>query len=91
MPQGGRLSIAARAVREEVEVAVHDTGTGISADRLQHVMEPLYSTKAKGLGLGLAIAKSILERNNGRIAVESRPGEGSTFRVFLGAQIEQPG
>ena len=58
---------------------------GIAAENLQRVMEPLYSTKARGLGLGLAIARSILEKNNGSLRVLSEPGRGTTFAVRLTA------
>jgi signal transduction histidine kinase len=86
MPEGGRLTITARPSPGEgdwVEVDVTDTGVGIAADRLGRVTEPLYSTKAKGLGLGLAIARALLEKNRGRLRVVSEPGRGSTFTVRL--------
>jgi signal transduction histidine kinase len=83
MPQGGRLTITARQTDGNVEVAVTDTGVGIPAEQLNRVMEPLYSTKARGLGLGLAIARAIVEKNGGRLHVASEPGKGSTFTVFL--------
>jgi signal transduction histidine kinase len=83
MPQGGQLSVTARSVDGGIETAVTDTGVGIPADQLGHVMEPLYSTKARGLGLGLSIARAIVEKNGGRLRVTSEPGRGSTFTVFL--------
>ena len=58
---------------------VTDTGIGIAPSDLGRIMEPLYSTKARGLGLGLAIARSILEKNQGSLQVASEPGRGSTF------------
>jgi signal transduction histidine kinase len=85
MPQGGRLTITARPAGDAVEVDVSDTGVGIPAENLKRVMEPLYSTKARGLGLGLAIARSILEKNNGSLRVVSEPGRGTTFTVRLAA------
>jgi signal transduction histidine kinase len=85
MPQGGRLTIAARVASSPggIEVAVTDTGVGIPAERLSRIMEPLFSTKARGLGLGLALARAILEKNQGSLRVVSQPGQGSTFTVFL--------
>jgi two-component system sensor kinase FixL len=96
MPQGGALSITARMDRpvgppdsaagpadDFLAVAVRDTGVGIPRDQVGRIMEPLYSTKARGLGLGLAIARAILEKNNGVLRVASEPGQGSTFTVFL--------
>lgn len=83
MPQGGRLTIAAHAEDGSLDVSVTDTGTGIEQAELARIMEPLYSTKARGLGLGLAIARSIIERNQGMIQVMSEPGRGSVFTVRL--------
>jgi signal transduction histidine kinase len=83
MPQGGRLMITARPHGDGVEVAVTDTGVGIPREQLGRIMEPLYSTKARGLGLGLALARAILEKNGGHLRVVSEPGQGSTFTVFL--------
>ncbi len=85
MPQGGQLSIRCRQDDAHVEIAVSDTGVGIASDDLARIMEPLYSTKARGLGLGLAIARAILEKNNGSLRVTSTPGKGSTFTVRLQA------
>jgi signal transduction histidine kinase len=83
MPEGGRLTVEARASEDAVEVLVTDTGVGIEAGDMARIMEPLYSTKARGLGLGLAIARSILEKNQGSLRVVSQPGRGSTFTVRL--------
>jgi signal transduction histidine kinase len=85
MPQGGRLSVSSRAVEGGVEVAVADTGVGITPGDFARIMEPLYSTKARGLGLGLAIARSIVEKNRGSLRVVSAVGRGSTFTVRLTA------
>jgi two-component system sensor kinase FixL len=85
MPQGGQLSLHGRHVDGRVEVAIADTGVGIAREDLSRVMEPLYSTKARGLGLGLAIARAILDKNRGSLHVDSVPGKGSTFTVKLTA------
>jgi signal transduction histidine kinase len=85
MPQGGRLG---RQAGDSVEVAVADTGVGIPPEDLTRIMEPLYSTKARGLGLGLAITRSILEKNKGSLRVASEPGRGATFTVRLTAVLE---
>ncbi|HWG45861.1 MAG TPA: protoglobin domain-containing protein [Gemmataceae bacterium] len=89
MSEGGRLSITARASDSGVEVIIADTGVGISAEQFSRVMEPLYSTKARGLGLGLPIARAILEKNGGSLRVASEPGQGSTFTVFLQTHVKQ--
>jgi signal transduction histidine kinase len=84
MPQGGTLTIAGRpAPPDAVEVAIIDTGIGIPREQLERIMEPLYSTKARGLGLGLALVRAILEKNNGSLHLTSEPGQGSTFTVRL--------
>ncbi|MFO0877094.1 MAG: protoglobin domain-containing protein [Gemmataceae bacterium] len=86
MTNGGRLSIAVRQLEEgQLAVDVTDTGVGIPPERMHHLMEPLYSTKARGLGLGLAIARAILDKNQGALRVVSEPGKGSTFTVLLQA------
>jgi signal transduction histidine kinase len=85
MAKGGQLSLVGRQVGDSVELAVTDTGVGISAENLGRIMEPLYSTKARGLGLGLAIARAILDKNKGGLDVVSEPGRGSTFTVRLTA------
>ena len=74
MPQGGRLVISGRLVDGYVDVSVADTGVGIPAEDHARVMEPLYSTKARGLGLGLAISRSIVEKNQGTPARGQRAG-----------------
>ena len=91
MPSGGRLAIEARQADGAVEVAIRDSGTGIPPESLSRIMEPLYSTKARGLGLGLAIARSILEKNQGSLRVTSQVGHGSTFTVRLTPAPEAEG
>jgi two-component system, NtrC family, sensor kinase len=83
MPQGGCLSITSRVVEDGVEVTVMDTGVGISPEDIHRIMEPLYSTKARGLGLGLAIARAILDKNRGSVRLISEIGRGSSFTVRL--------
>jgi signal transduction histidine kinase len=85
MPQGGRLSVSARHADGLLEVDVGDTGVGIAPDMQSRVMEPLFSTKARGLGLGLAIARAILEKNQGGLRLRSEQGVGTTFTVTLRA------
>lgn len=65
----------------EVEVAVDDNGTGITPGMREHLFQSFYTTKSTGLGLGLAIVQSIVERHHGHVEVESKEGRGATFRV----------
>jgi two-component system, NtrC family, sensor kinase len=83
MPSGGHLTLSGQRDGNGVKLVVADTGVGISPEDLGRIMEPLYSTKARGLGLGLALSRMILERNQGNIQVVSETGKGSTFTVHL--------
>lgn len=90
MPSGGRLELTARSNgTEEVDVIVKDSGVGIKPEDIERVTEPLYSTKARGIGLGLAITRAIIEKHQGRLRLTSELGKGSQFVVTLGAA--QPG
>ena len=82
---GGTITISVSALENRVGITVADTGCGIPADDLEKVLEPLYSTKARGMGLGLAITRTIVEKNNGELLVESEQGRGSKFTVLLDA------
>jgi signal transduction histidine kinase len=80
MPDGGRLAIAARIAPPNLtEISISDTGGGIPPDRLDNLFEDYITTKRKGLGLGLATCKKIVEEHKATIRVQSRPGEGTTF------------
>lgn len=81
MPQGGTLQVATRLTRKSVEVVIQDTGEGIAPENMRRIFEPLFTTKTRGVGLGLPLAKQYLEANQGRIDVESKVGIGTTFRV----------
>ncbi|MEJ7811834.1 MAG: PAS domain-containing sensor histidine kinase [Gemmatimonadaceae bacterium] len=90
-PRGGRVSIRAEWRDEEIVISVLDTGPGIGADQVPHLFDRYWQAKRTargGAGLGLAIAKGIVEAHGGRIWVESRPGEGSTFSFTVpGARL----
>ncbi len=89
MPEGGTIKISAHALGDgtgqRVDIQVADTGVGIAPDEMSRIMEPLYSTKPKGMGLGLAISRAIVERNGGCIEVTSELGQGTTFTIRLRA------
>lgn len=85
MPQGGQIIVRGRAEGERVAISVSDSGVGIPDEQIHRIMEPLFSTKARGLGLGLAIVRSILEKGEGQLAVTSEPGQGSVFTITLRA------
>ncbi len=86
MPQGGDLQIRLDASLDgEVFIEVADTGSGIAPEHLDKIFEPFFSTKdtGNGTGLGLSISYRIVHNHGGRIEVESKPGKGTVFRVFL--------
>jgi signal transduction histidine kinase len=80
-PPGGRVTVTTVAAGDHVEVRVTDTGVGIPADRLAAIFDDFVTTKRRGLGLGLAICKRIVEQLGGTIGVTSEPGRGTTFTV----------
>ena len=83
MPSGGTLEIGVAAAGGTLTVTVADTGSGIAPDLLPKVFEPYVTTKTKGLGLGLAIVRRIVEAHGGTIEAESEPGRRTSFRVAL--------
>nr|MDA8164204.1 ATP-binding protein [Desulfobacteraceae bacterium] len=102
MPEGGVLSVTAAneslfpgndlglAAGEYVRIDVKDQGVGIPEEELKKIFDPYYTTKELGSGLGLSISFSIMKRHGGTITVDSTPGEGSTFSIFLPASEKSP-
>jgi CheY-like chemotaxis protein len=102
MPAGGTLRYAVRnAVLGEqevpslkagtyVKISLHDTGMGIPAEHLSRIFDPYFTTKQKGSGLGLASVYSIIKKHDGHVMVESSPGAGTTFHVYLPASKGEP-
>jgi len=90
MPNRGKLTIKTGACKKHgecVTVCIVDTGCGIRAENIDKIFEPFFTTKSKegekGLGMGLAISKRIIEDHHGEISVESKAGQGTTFSVCL--------
>jgi signal transduction histidine kinase len=85
-----RLRVAVLRQSGNAEVRVADNGPGIAPENLQRVFQPFVSTKGKGMGLGLAICREIVEGHGGRLEVDSTVGGGTTFTVFLPLYSEVP-
>jgi two-component system sporulation sensor kinase C len=86
MPKGGKITIKSRAEGENLEMTFSDTGIGMSKATLEKLWTPLFTTKAKGMGFGLAICKRFVEAHGGSISVKSALGKGTTFTVTIPIQ-----
>jgi two-component system NtrC family sensor kinase len=85
MPEGGRMSLTTRDSGGDVEIVVADTGCGIPEEHLSKVLDPFFTTKERGTGLGLSVVYGIVERHNGRIDIASTVGVGTTITLRLPA------
>ena len=90
MPDGGELTITTGKVTGFVEVAFRDTGTGIDEDTMKTMFEPLFSTKAKHVGLGLAVVRRIIAYHGGTVDATSAAGCDTTFTVRLPISQDEP-
>ena len=83
MQDGGELTVQGQVKGDFAEITVRDTGPGIPAADMERIFDPFFTTKEKGVGLGLSIVKKVVESNDGKIAVESKEGEFTTFIISL--------
>ena len=83
LPPGGTVTLEGHGTATQVQLRVHDTGSGIPAEHIPQIFEPLYTTKPGGTGLGLYIVQQIVLAHDGQITVESAPGRGTTFTLTL--------
>jgi signal transduction histidine kinase len=90
MSKGGTLTLQTGESDDGVWMSVVDTGGGIPQEQINRIFEPFYTTKKKGTGLGLMIVQRIVRAHNGRIELESRVGNGTTFRVWLPLHERKP-
>ena len=101
MPEGGTISITCENLASAegevlpfapdgrfVKISIRDSGIGMSANIAEKIFDPYFTTKHGGSGLGLAISQSIINKHNGHITVESTPGVGSTFTIYLPCSME---
>jgi two-component system, NtrC family, sensor histidine kinase HydH len=82
-PAGGVITVKTRLADGAAEISVIDRGSGIASKDRESIFNPFFTTKPEGVGLGLAIVSKIVDDHGGKIAVESEPGKGSIFRVYL--------
>jgi signal transduction histidine kinase len=88
--RGGTIRVAVARAGDEVEISIADDGPGIPPEVIPRIFDPFFTTKdvGEGSGLGLSIVHGIIERHGGKIRVDSRVGEGTTFRITLPAAVE---
>ena len=102
MPNGGDLTVTTstalgikigRSLYNTVRIDISDTGVGIPKENLNRLFTPFFSTKekGKGIGLGLSVVHGIIERHHGKIEIESNPGTGTKFSIFLGITYDEKG
>ena len=83
MRQGGTLRIEARFLKDAVEVMISDSGSGIPSEQMEKIFNYYYTTKEKGVGLGLPIAHRIIEAHGGQLKIESRVDSGTKVIITL--------
>ena len=86
MPNGGELTLMRTQEASDIVITVQDTGVGIPEEVKPKLFTPLFTTKSKGQGLGLAVVKRMTEALNGTVTFESKEGNGTTFIVRLPPQ-----
>ncbi len=85
MPEGGRLGLSGQVSRDDqwIQLSIQDSGIGIPPEDMNKLFDPFFSTKEGGIGLGLSIAHRIIDQHHGKIEVESTPGKGTLFTLWL--------
>jgi len=92
IPGRGSITVSAEAEgREMIGIRISDTGCGLTSDEIDHVFDPEYTTKEKGLGLGLSLVHEIIRSHNGEILVESEVDSGTTFVIRLPVENREKG
>jgi signal transduction histidine kinase len=85
MPGGGHLTLRSQNSKDGqwIHILIKDSGVGIPDEDMNRLFDPFFSTKERGIGLGLSIAHRIIDQHHGKIEVESAPGKGTLFTVWL--------
>jgi signal transduction histidine kinase len=81
--EAGTVAVTAKRLRRKILIQVEDTGAGLEPERAESVFEPFFTTKGTGMGVGLYLARRIVEAHEGRIWLESEPGKGTTFFIQM--------
>jgi len=89
-PHGGRITVTVRSVDQAVEIAIADTGGGISREHLPRILEPFFTTKPHGNGIGLSICRSVLWEVDGTMTIQSEAGKGTRVDVRIPQAALQP-
>ncbi len=90
MPRGGKLNVRTHQSGDRVEIVFADDGEGIAPESLDRIFEPMFTTKLRGIGLGLTVVRRTVEQHGGEISVKSRPGQGATFTITLPREFKPP-
>jgi len=88
--RNGKINITARVEADKLVVGIEDFGCGIELENRDKIFTPFYSTRAQGTGLGLPLAGKIIDLHGGRILVDSQPGEGTVFTIYLPLEETSP-
>jgi PAS domain S-box-containing protein len=88
-PEGGTLTLTGQRTATQVHLHIRDTGSGIPAELLERIFEPLYTTKPGGTGLGLYIVQEIIAAHAGQLTVASKAGQGTTFTIVLPQTVHE--
>lgn len=89
MPGGGRLTIRSRRAAAQVRLSIADTGSGMTGEVRARALEPLFTTKERGTGLGLSVSDDVIRAAGGQLSIESSPGEGTTVTLCFPAGNEE--
>ena len=81
--KNGEIMIDVKRVNDGIQLSISDNGKGISKENVDKIFEPFFTTKKSGTGIGLALVKKIIDMHNGKIAIESKEGEGTRFIISL--------
>ena len=90
MPNGGTISVKASCEGEDLLIEIIDTGVGISEEDMNLIYDPFFTTKPKGMGLGLAFVRQVIENHEGRIKITSKLGEGTKVSIWIPPERKQP-